>query len=187
MKKLVLVALAGAVVAHLWGMLSWMALPWHYSDFKQFSNDRVVADALTTEASEKGLYLLPNFGPEVHKEGPEQELFHTFMKEGPYAYMVVVPEGVEPNMAVMAGCGFLLNLFFAFMLYWLLSQTKITDDKNRILFIAIAGTLGAIHPLISYTNWWFFPIGTAIVGILDYAIMWGLAGTVMVKLNNKLS
>ena len=187
MKKLVLCALAGALVAHIWGIVSWTALPWHFSHFKEFGNDRVVADALTTEVGEAGIYLVPNFGPEVHKEGPAMELFHTLMEEGPYAYMVVLPDGIVPNMPIMMLKGFLLNLLFAFTLYWLLSQTKITEDKNKILFIAVAGTLGALHPLLSYSNWWFFPIGTALIGIADYTIMWTLAGVTMVKLNNKLS
>ena len=175
------------MVAQVWGIVSWAALPWHFSHFKEFGNDRVVADAITTEAPEAGLYLVPNFGPDVHKDGPEMELFHTLMEEGPYAYMVVRPEGVKPNMPVMMLRGFLLNLLFAVTLYLLLWQTKLSRDRDKIIFIAVAGTLGSLHPLISYSTWWFFPFGAAVIGIADYFIMWTLTGAAMVKLNNKLS
>lgn len=187
MKKLVLCALAGALAAQVWGMVSWMALPWHFSEFKSFSNDRVVADALITEAVDPGIYMVPNFGPKVHEEGPEMELFHTLMEEGPYAFMVVRPSGVKPTMPKMFAVGFLMNAFILGVLYWLLSQTKITEDKNKILFIVVAGTLGAIHPIISHWNWWFFPFGYGLVNIIDLAIMWAVAGFAMVKLNNKLA
>ena len=84
-------------------------------------------------------------------------------------------------------CREYLNLFMAGALYWLLSLTMITDDKRKVMFIAAAGTLGAIHPILSQHNWWFFPCGTTMVAIADLVITWTLVGFAMVMLNKKLS
>ena len=39
MKNMLLCIIVGAIVAQIWGTISWMVLPWHNLDFKQFKND----------------------------------------------------------------------------------------------------------------------------------------------------
>ena len=59
MKKIILSALTGAVVAFIWGMLSWMALPWHHNNFSGLSNEAVVGETIKVNAPKEGIYFLP--------------------------------------------------------------------------------------------------------------------------------
>ena len=60
MKNLIICSLVAALVAWVWGMISWMALPWHSLDFREFSNDASVTEVLRAEQQGSGLYLIPN-------------------------------------------------------------------------------------------------------------------------------
>ena len=168
-------------------MVSWIALPWHFSDFQQFKNDTVVSEAIRSQSQDSGLYMVPNFDPKSHEDESKMEEFHAAMQTGPYAFMIVKPEGVSPSMGSMMAIGFLLNFITAFLLMWLVSSCSITNLTGRTIFVAVAGTVGALYPHVSNWNWWFFPAFYCAVGVIDLLITWSLAGYVMVKVSDKIA
>ena len=185
MKKLLICALVAAVVAQAWGMVSWMVLPWHNLDFQRFKNESRVMEVFRAEVQGSGLYTLPNMDPKMHEDPATMEAFHTKVQQGPYAFMTVRPEGVNPQMGKLMAMGFLLNVVMAALLFWLVSNSSITCPIGRTVFIAVAATVGALFVHFSNWNWWYFPPTYSIVGVVDLFITWGLAGFVMVKLSDK--
>lgn len=187
MKKLILCSLAGAIMAQIWGMISWMVLPWHNLDFKQFQNDEVVAEVFRQQLQGSGLYTIPNMDPEVHESEASAKAWQDRASKGPFVFISARPSGIPAGMGIPMAIGFLLNLFMAAILYWLLTQSSITCPYGRSIFVALAGGVGAIYPHMSNWNWWHFPLIYCLVGVIDLFITWGLAGFVMVKLSDKLS
>ncbi len=52
-------ALAGGLVLFVWGIVYWMALPWHEGVFGQFQDEDAVASVLTQNAPQPGIYVYP--------------------------------------------------------------------------------------------------------------------------------
>ncbi len=187
MKKLVFCALAAAVVAQIWGMISWMVLPWHNLDFRQFANDSSIAEVLNVEQQGSGIYLIPNMDPKMHDKPGAMAEWNDKARRGPFAFISLRAEGIEPGMAVPMGIGFVLNFLIAAILFWLVGNSSISCPKGRTIFIAVAGSVGSLYPHISNWSWWHFPAIYCFVGVIDLFVTWALAGFVMVKLYDKLS
>ncbi len=186
MKKLIACTLAAAVVAQIWGMFSWMALSWHMTDFKQFSNDENVTTVLRAELQGSGLYTLPNMDMTVYEDEAALAAWNNRARQGPFAFISVRADGIDTGKTKPMIIGFLLNLATALILFWLLANCSINSTGGRTLFIAIAGSVGALSPHLSSWNWWHFPITYCVIGVIDLLIAWALAGFVMVKLSDRL-
>lgn len=185
MKKCVMGVVAAAVVAQIWGMISWMALPWHNMDFKQFKNEAAVADVIRAEIQGSGLYTLPNMDESIHGDEAKMAEWNERARRGPFAFMTVKADGIAPGMGLPITIGFLLNIAIALVLYWLLGKTTAQSIMEKTLFLAVCGALGSLYPHISNWNWWHFPLTYGIVGVVDLFITWALAGFVMVKISSK--
>ena len=187
MKKLILCVFAAALVAQGWGAFSWMKLSWHMLDSKQFISDTNVAQVLNTELQGSGLYTIPNMDPTMHGDDAKMAEWDEKARKGPFAFISVRADGIEPGMVKPMAIDFVLNLVLAGILFWLVGKTAITCPIGRTVFIATAATVGAIYVHLANWNWWHFPITYSVVGIVDLFITWALAGFVMVKLSDRLS
>ncbi|OUR95823.1 hypothetical protein A9Q84_15090 [Halobacteriovorax marinus] len=187
MKKFLATVIVGAVVAQIWGMLSWMVLPWHNVDMKKFNNAEAVSQAIKSEQVGSGIYMIPNWDPKVHEDENLMKEWDRKAAAGPFVFMSVRAQGITPGMGPMMGIGFLLNIIIAAILFWLVNQTKIESCKKRAFFISIAGGVGGLYPIISNWNWWYFPAVYTVSGAADLFITWLLAGFAMVFMMNKLT
>ena len=121
MKTLIKGAIAGGLVAFIWTNISWMVLPWHGTTISSLENEAPVAEALKSNITKNGLYIIPwsdDHSPE------EYEKINQKMEAGPYAFMVVHPKGYKKSMPKMMILGLLFNMLIALMLTYLLTQTK---------------------------------------------------------------
>jgi len=183
MKKLVLGAVVGGIVAQIWGMVSWMGLGWHMADFKPFADPDAVADAVRAQNQGTGLYMLPNWDPSIHTDEEKMNEWNSKSEAGPFVFMSVQANGVKPGMGPMMAIGFGINVLVAFLLVWLLGQTSLTSPFQQALFVGVAGAAGAMFPHLSNWNWWHFPLGYCLVGVVDLFITWFLAGFAISKLS----
>ena len=186
MKKFILCVLAGAIVAQIWGMISWMALPWHMLDFKQFSDDDRVIEVFQTELQGSGLYTLPNMDMAQYESEAAMAEWNEKVSRGPFAFISVRADGIKPGMGIPMLIGFILNAVITAILFCLLRHCSISSTKGRIAFVATAGTVGALYPHIAHWNWWKFPLGYTMVGIIDLLITWTLVAIAIVLLSNWL-
>lgn len=186
MKKLILCSLLGAVIAQAWGFFSWAILPWHMLDFKQFKNGDNVAAVMKAEAQGSGLYTLPNMDDSVHSDEQAMAEWNAKASAGPFAFISLQADGVNPGMGPALAVGFLINIATAAVLFWLLMNSSLSTPVMRTLFIATAGSIGALYPHLSNWNWWHFPFSYCAVGVIDLFLTWALAGFAMVKLSDRL-
>src|ERR1039458_5191852 len=109
MPKIVKSAVLGGIIVYLWGMLSWMALPWHRQAMHSLEHDVDVIRMLDFGTPRSGLYLYPT--------GAAQET----TQNTPTAFIAYSKEGRRPLGKAVA-LGLSLQILGAFLLAWLLSQ-----------------------------------------------------------------
>ena len=61
------------------------------------------------------------------------------------------------NMGKFLTIEFITELCEAFIVVWLLAQTRIVSFGGRVGFVTAAGILAAITTNVSYWNWYGFP------------------------------
>ncbi|MCS5712208.1 hypothetical protein [Candidatus Berkiella aquae] len=179
----VIAALVGATVVFIWSGLSWMVFPWHNWDIKTFKEEgKVVAEALKTQSDGHGLYMIPYCDPKTAKDPEKEKEWIAKAQQGPFAYMVVKPEGVKWDMKLALAVQFLIGLGVAFIAAILLGYCKATSLIGRAWFVTFAVTAGAVLVQLSNWNWWAFPTTATLVNIADVVIAWYLAGLFMAKI-----
>ena len=104
------------------------------------------------------------------------------MENGPYAYMVVHPDGFKKNMTKMMLFGLLLNIVIAFILTYLLTKTKGLSYIQKVGFVKMAAVAGALVVVVPNLIWWQFPLAYTLVTIVDTAFTWGFAGLAIGKI-----
>ena len=187
MKRWVLCVLAGALVAQVWGMISWMALPWHNVDMRTFKDDGAVAAVMKEQLQGDGLYVLPNMSRDMHSDKAAMQAWDEKASAGPFAFMSVRASGITPGMGLPMAIGFLLNIVVAAMLFWLVNNSSITCPKGRTVFIATAALTGGMLCHVANWCWWNFPPISTAVNVIDIGLTWAFAGFAMVKLSDRLS
>jgi hypothetical protein len=178
MKTLIKGALLGGIIAFIWTNISWMVLPWHGATISTLSNEAPIAEALKSNITESGLYILP--WSSDHTEKMVNKI-NQKMEKGPYAYMVVHPNGHKKNMGKMMFFGLFFNIFIAFILTYLLTKTKGMSFIQKVGFVKMAAIAGALVIVVPNQIWWQFPMGHTLVTIIDTAMTWGFAGLGIAK------
>ncbi len=179
MKVLIKGALIGGVVAFVWMNFSWMVLPWHMMTISTLPNDAPIAESLKNNVKESGLYILP--WTETKTEAAQAEI-NQKMEKGPFAYMVVHPNGLKLNMIKMMLFGLLFNIVIAFILTYLLTKTKGLSYIQKAGFVTTAAVAGSLVIVVPNFIWWHFPLAYTLVTIVDTAFTWGFAGLAIGKI-----
>ena len=65
---------------------------------------------------------------------------------------------------------FLTELLEAFLVVFLLAQTRLESFGGRLIFVAIAGLLASLGTNMSYWNWYGFPSNYTVVYILTQIV-----------------
>jgi len=185
MKSLALGGLLGGLVLFVWGAISWMALPWHTMTFEKFKDESSVAQAISANAGNSGIYLLPNPHKqdsslsEAQRKAAEEDGMKRMM-EGPFMFASVSPRG-SGSMGTMMGIGLATQILAALMATWLLLQTAGLTCWGRVGFLVTLGLTAGVITNLQHWNWWNFSTAYTAVCFGDLLIGWFLAGLVIAK------
>lgn len=181
--KLVKAALVGGCIVFIWGMISWMVLPWHRHCLKKFSNESTVATVIKKNVSEDGIYILPNtFSYSEGTSHSEMTKGMKMMEEGPFVFASVKVHGVGKMSAKPFVISLIIQIIGAFIVTWMLMKTKGLTFWRQVGFFTLFGLGVGILGLLPAWNWWGFSFSYVLVGIVDTAIGWFLAGLGVAKL-----
>ena len=167
----ILAILIGTIIAYVWSTLSWVVFPFHEWTFKTFTNTEAVAQAITANAPESGVYIIPTCEN------------HADVSQGPLVLSAVRLQGINPNM-VKEIIIHLITIFIGTTLIATLLQTAARSLKylQKVIFIACIAFIGALLNLIPLWNWHFFSPSFVFMGIVDQVVMYVLAGLGMAGL-----
>jgi hypothetical protein len=163
MKRIFLAALLGAIAMFIWTAIAHMALPLGEAGIREIPNEAAVLGAMQSNIAKKnGLFVFPGFGlgPNPSREARHEAMKHMDEKlaQHPSGILLYHPAGSRPlNMVRWLSIEFMTELAEAFLVVFLLAQTRLTNFGTRVGFVVIAGILAAIATNISYWNWYGFP------------------------------
>lgn len=198
-------ALLGGIIVFIWGIISWMLLPWHMMTTHKFVNEEQVAMAVKANAPQSGIYFLPschvddNQNNQSQNEQPSKEDRDNAkadlqqrmndakarMKRGPVLFTSVCLEGMDPSSPKpFIGC-LVIQIIAAFLASWLLMHAKAQPYMRHVWFVTVIGLFAAVVSALPSWNWMGFSTGWTIVSILDLVIGWFLAGLAIAKIMKK--
>ena len=182
-KSLALGTILGGLVAFLWTSLSWEVIGWHERTMTSFLNEDEVSAVVASHAPKDGTYLLPA-GPVTEgmssdqKKAVEASVMEK-MQKGP-----IVVAAVRHNFGSFGramGIQVLGLMVAAFLLTWMLLQTRDLSYLGRVLFVAVGGLAASVIVDIPNWNWWGFSTSYTTVNLIDSTLTWLLAGLVIAK------
>ena len=166
--------LVSAVLSFIAGAVIWMAMPWHKKDWSNVSDQESARQALSGLAP--GQYNLPHCPDMKALEDPDmQQKF----KEGPLAFITIVPSGLPvmgPKLALM----FAYNLLVAVVCAYFVSRTA-APDADYLAIFRISGAVAFIAygmAFIQDSIWFGRPWSSTAKTFLDALIYSLLTGGV---------
>jgi hypothetical protein len=147
-----------------------------------FQNDDEVSTVIATHAAQDGTYLLPAAQP---TEGltPQQKndakaALIAKMKRGPIMVASVRRGGFASFSRAMIVQALSL-MAAAFLLTWLLLQTRVLSFPRRVAFLATVGLAAGVIVELPNWNWWGNSAAFTAVNLADHMLTWLLAGLVI--------
>lgn len=184
-KSLALGGLVGGLALFVWGVVSYMVLPWHTAVLSKFTDEAAVAQALSAHAATSGMYILPNphkVEPgmtEAQRQAAEEDGM-TRMMSGPFMFASVGLQGAR-NRGQAMGLNVLGNILSALLVTWLLLQTSARSYWGRVGFVVMLAFTTCIIAYVPYWIWWNFSASFTLVEFADHVIGWFLVGLVLAK------
>lgn len=174
MRRVVLGAVLGGMVAFGWGAVSWMVLPWHHESLRTFTNEVAVARTVQANAPAAGVYLLLP----AHWQKPTKE--QQAIPKGLMFFGAVRQE--LPDMSWYYLRGLAIEMLGAFLIGVVLLMAPLEDYWGRVKVVTLVGLAAGVLVRLPDWNWWGFSTRFTLLAILDLVIAWFLAGLVIAKL-----
>lgn len=177
--------LSGAIILFIWGMVSWMVLPWHNMTMSGFKDEAAIEKIILEQAPSKGVYILPYWNckadPAMSKEEKKALMEQNCVKmmKGPFAFAVINPQGTGMSMNASMIGSFVIQLIGALLVTALLSKANIQNYFCRVIFTTMFGLAAGVVCFLPGWNWWGFPVNYTLISILDLVVGWFLAGLVL--------
>ena len=164
-------ALAGGLVLFVWGVIYWMALPWHHAVFGQFQDEDAVASVLTLNAPEPGVYIYP---------GGQDEEAREKMARGPFAFVVFHRGGIASMVRpLVTQLG--IQIVGAFLISLLLARAGVAGYWGRVGFVVVLLLTAGILCHLPNWNWWHFSTGYILTAFVDLLAGGFLAALVLAR------
>lgn len=172
-------SLLGGIVFFIWMNISWMFIGWHQAYMKPVEGEAKLAEAIRETIEEPGMYFIP-YSDQKSNEN-ERKAFMKKMASGPFAKMMIYPQGKPFNMAKMMLIGFIISCLLSGFVTCLLEQTARLTLTQKVMFVELVGLVGSSSLILGNWNWWGYPHLYVVVNLVDMAISWSLVGLVLGK------
>lgn len=180
--RIVFAALIGGVVLFLYGMISWMGLPFHTAALHTLPGDPAQVDAWLRAVPAAGVYHYPGF-PHNPDGSPvtdaQMNECMERMRRGPVvSLMVVHPKGVDPMAGSTFALSFAQNCAAALVAAILLSiaSPALRRYWQRALFVWGLGVFAMFNSYLPAALWWGYSADFVAADLLDALLAPLLAG-----------
>lgn len=181
MKALVKGGLLGGVILFIWGIISWMVLPWHMTTLHTFKDEKAVAAVVQVNVPAAGTYVLPSMSQaQAAKEAatpaataaPVPVIFATVAFERP------------TSMTYPMIIALIYQIIAAFLVTWMLTKTNL-GYWGKVGFVLVFAITVDLITHLPYWNWFHFPTDYTLVAAADLLIGWFLAALVLAKVSQQ--
>jgi hypothetical protein len=178
MKRTLLAALIGGIIAFAWSSITHMVLPTGMAGLKMLPQEEAVLGAMKGSIPESGLYFFPGMDPQARSSKEAQAAWEAKMRAGPHGLLLYHPEGAEPMPPRMLILEFLTDVAGALIAALILAQIAGGRVKGALIVMSL-GLFGWLAISASYWIWYSFPGAFVMAEALDQVVGWFLAGLVM--------
>ena len=184
-KTLIKCAFVGGIIVFIWGMASWMVLPWHKMAMNKFTNEQKVAEVIRENAHVDGIYILPNKykiagSPEEKQKQTAQD--NEMLEKGPVMFSSICLQGIDGRGIRPFIISIIINFVAAYVITWMLMQTKAMSYRKSVGFITLVGVLAALLGDLPQWNWMGVAGNYIFICIFDHVIGWFLGGLAIAKI-----
>ena len=181
MMRLILAALAGAVVYYIWGMVAWMVLPLHMSSMHGLPHEAEVTALLKSQELKTGVYSAPWSDNEADWQNPESEWMKRH-EAGPVYSIFYKSEGCAPMSPQVMATGFAIDFVACLLVSCLLCGATsgcCRSYLSRVGFVVGMGIFAALIGHVTLWNWMAYPTDHTIAFVIDVVAGWTLTGLVL--------
>jgi hypothetical protein len=162
-KRIILAGLLGGVAMFVWTSVAHMVLPLGEAGIQEIANEPPVLSAMHSSLGEKsGMYLFPGMGlgPDAtnQQKNAAMQQYDQKLAANPSGILIYHPPGETGMTARRLVTEFLTELLEAFLVVFLLAQTRLESFAARLGFVTIAGVMVSLATNVSYWNWYGFPV-----------------------------
>jgi len=170
MNKQLVGTLVAGLILFLWQFVSWNVLQFHRAEMEYTPKQDQIMEALVQLDLEDGHYMVPAV-PDGATMEEEEELIESMIGK-PWATLSYY-KSFEMTMGMSMIRGFLLDLFSAFLLVWVLMKFRENDFMTSVFTSLAIGTIGYLTIPYLHQVW----METDSTGYLvDTIAQWGLVG-----------
>ncbi len=173
MRALIGIVLA-AVVMFVWGFLFWTVLPFSKAILRNAPDEGALAQALSQELKEPGVYVLPGM-----IAGQSEAEYASRSKAGPLAWVIFRREGTDPMRPATFLAGFVHMLVSVSLLAWLLKLAGPGGYAGRFGLAFVASLAGAVFSNLGKPIWWIQPWDFHVLNFAYDITSWVLAALVL--------
>lgn len=177
--RVVLASILGGIVAFIFGMMSWMVLPFHMMTTDSIPDQPALLQAMNEHLPTSGVYLFPYVDMEQEGAWEEMEKLH---QAGPIGMIFFHKEGETPMPPSMMLWGLVVDVAAGFFIALLMAAWCVSGTPNylqRVLFSTAIGAAGAIQSWGALWNWMYVEWDHSLVMGLDIILMWFFGGLVI--------
>lgn len=172
-KSLIRCGIIGGIVVFLWMTLEWAVLPTHRKLINQFTESAEVSSAITKYAPHDGIYVITQCDTKDQEKAKQN---------GPFIFMNIKRDANCNSMVRPMIQAIIMQMAAAFLITYLLLQTRAMKYWGRVWFVTIIGVVVAILGFLPAWNWWQFPAAWTFLEVFDIIVGWFLGGLVIAKL-----
>ena len=183
-RRILLAGLLGGIAMFLWASLAHMVLPLGQAGIKEIPNESGVLSALNTALrGNSGFYFYPATGttsnPTSQQRSAAMQQYQEKLATNPSGILIYHPPGAKVLTPGQVITEFLTELVEAFLVVFLLVQTRLGSYWSPVGFVLLAGILAAITTNISYWNWYGFPVSYTVAYVTTEAVAFLAMGLVV--------
>ncbi|MEM9544655.1 MAG: hypothetical protein AAGA77_01710 [Bacteroidota bacterium] len=174
-KKGIITIILGTLILFIWGIISWMVLPFHGNSLNSIPEGAMDTQELKKLMPESGVYHLPGM-PADNSEAAMKKV-EDQLAEGPRITLMVYKN--EPTQLFDPKdfiTSLLLNLLTALFTFLLISKLGYKDLKSIMMACLLIALLMAVVADLSVMNWFMFPFDFTFANIIDRIVSFGLLG-----------
>jgi hypothetical protein len=175
MKKLIRAGILAGLVIFIWGVISWMLIPWHSNTLHHFKDESAVATVLQTNVVNSGVYFMPQ----------SDSINSSAETAKPMIFASIELAGMSSSMTKAMAITLLTQVLAAFLVAWLLMQTVGLSFFGRVGFVMVFAIACGLVSIVPYWNWFAFDWKYSLVSYADLLIGWYFAALVLAKFCKK--
>ena len=178
MKRILLAALIGGLIAFAWSAFVHMALPIGMGGMQPLPREESVLAPMKDAITESGLYFFPGIDMRGKPSAEERTAWEAKMRAGPHGMILYHPQGAEPMMVSQLVWEFVTDVIAALIACLVLIQIG-SGRLRRALTVMLFGVFSWFAISASQRIFYEFPGAFALLDLIDQVGSWFLAGLAM--------